>query len=101
MGKEVSLSELDKAIEGAETLESLRDNLTNLQNRHGNHKQLFVENSRGNETEIRHIKRELNEIIDSLKSDSKDYSIHAFEPRLSSLPTQVEDKARDILKEQF
>lgn len=99
MGKEVSLDELDTGIEQTESLKGLRDNLTNLQNRHGNHKQLFVTDPKGNETSIRQIKRVLNEIIEGVESG--DYSMHAFEPRLSALPRQVEERARTLLEEQY
>lgn len=94
MGKEVPLQELESAIEDSESIAQMKTNLINLQNRHGNHRQLFVTNSKGNENEIQHIVRVLDEISDAKEAG---YSKMSFEPRLVELPSQIEEKVRSLL----
>lgn len=88
----VDLKEMEQAVERAESFESLRSNLQNIQSKTGNHNQLF-------EQHMREIIFLLEEIEQSCQNGMR---FDAIRPRFNDLPESlITKKAVELASEYY
>lgn len=95
----VSLEELEEAIYGSTSIQKLIDNLHNLQRREGGTKQLFDTQSKGVESNLQKVVRNLKEI--QMACEEGEISYHALDPRFQKLPNGVREKAQELAKKEL
>lgn len=87
----ITLEEVDKAIEGANDFDTLVNNLHNIQRRQGGHNPLFRIETPNGDNWLQHSVTVIRE-IQSLSEKSVPLDSHAVQTQIDMLPRQVGER---------
>jgi hypothetical protein len=94
----VTLDELERGVNNAQSLKTLRENLHNMQRRQGGVVQLFTIEYDEPGTTIQSITSRIETIETQVNNGAKYPSIS---PTISELPDLVEGRVREIVEEHY